>query len=82
MEKIYSESKRNNLSVTVYTIFTEFDQSKSGHVHFEDFLYGIKEKLGIRYGIVKDLDIQVLAKRYKSNQRGIPDEMVQYEKFY
>ena len=69
-----------NLTITVYTIFTDFDLQKSGHVHFTDFKYAIEEKLNCKS--LKPFDLQFLAKRYRSNQRGVPEEMVQYEKFF
>ena len=61
-------------------MFTEFDPDKSGHVAFPDFKYALEEKLQIR--TVKPLDVQVLAKRYRSNQRSVGEDMVQYEKFF
>lgn len=69
-----------NLAMTVYTIFTEFDPQKSGHVHFNDFRHAIEEKLNTKS--LKPLDLQFLSKRYQSNQRGVSEDMVQYEKFY
>ena len=54
-----------NLAVTVYTIFTEYDFQKTGHVSFVDFRHAIDEKLNAKS--LKPLDLQVLAKRYKSN---------------
>jgi hypothetical protein len=45
LEKIFVDSKRMNMTATVYTIFTEFDPSKTGHVHFSDFKFALEEKL-------------------------------------
>ena len=79
MEKIYAESKKQNLSVTVYTIFSQIDYAKTGIVHFSDFKFALEDKLHVKH--LKLLDMQVLSKRYKPTRTGAED-MVEYAKFF
>ena len=65
LEKIFAESKKNNLSITVYTIFTDYDYNKTGHVPFDDFKAAIELKMGITN--IRPIDLMVLARRYRPN---------------
>lgn len=48
-ERLWSESKKNNMSLTsVKTIFTEFDLEKTGGVTLLDFMCAIENNLKIR----------------------------------
>ena len=68
------------MTQTVFHIFNEFDPTHTGYVSFIDFKYAIEQKL--KAFEIKAIDMELLAKRYKSVQSGIPADMVQYEKFF
>lgn len=82
MEKIFSESKKQNYSQTVFTIFSDLDENKTKLVNFADFMFAIKDKLGVK--ALKVVDYKLLAKRYKTNRIGlsIDQDMLEYEKFF
>ena len=53
---------------TVSTAFSEYDYDKSGGVIYSDFKGCIQDRLKIH--TLKDIDIEVLAKRYKVPAKG------------
>ncbi len=65
---------------TVYHMFNEFDQGKSGYIKIQDFIYVIDQKLP-NHGI-KSIDLEILAIKYQPKDRNAPAYMMQYEQFF
>ena len=63
---IYLESKRQDLSQTVFTIFTEIDEidgTKDGYVNTQQFIDAVTSVLGIRSQ--KPIDFEYLSLKYR-----------------
>jgi len=65
--------------LTVKTIFSEYDQMKTGFVTFADFSLALDIKLQIKN--LTTLDMQVLGKRYQSRTPS-GEELIQYDRFF
>lgn len=81
-EKLWAESKKQNLSSTsIRSIISEYDTERLGTIFFDDFKFALENRLKIKN--MRLLDLKVLAKRYKAPpQRGSTEELVLYEKFF
>ena len=82
---IYIESKRADLSQTIFTIFTEIDELdgvKDGYVSTQQFKEAIKIKIGSRSQL--DVDTEFLSLKYRSRAAGTAEEFdrVYYKFFY
>lgn len=66
LSMIYLESKRQDLSQTVFTIFTEIDEidgTKDGYVNTQQFIDAVTSVLGIRSQ--KPIDFEYLSLKYR-----------------
>ena len=85
LNAIYIESKRQEMSQTIFTTFTEIDEldgRKDGHVAAQQFVDCIKSVIGPRAPI--DLDTEFLSLKYRRLHAASPRERerVYYERFY
>jgi Ca2+-binding EF-hand superfamily protein len=66
LNHIYIESKQQDLTQTIYTIFTEIDELdglKEGNVHTTQFVEAIVSLLGIRSQL--EIDFEFLSLKYR-----------------
>ena len=85
LSHIYLESKKRNLSQTIFTIFTEIDEidgSKDGYVSTQQFIDAIISILGIKPENLIDLEyLSMKYRRLDSDSREERDQ-VWYKAFY
>lgn len=82
---IYLESKRQDLSQTVFTIFTDIDEidgTKDGHVSTQQFIDAITSVLGIRSQLPIDFEFLSLKYRHIDADTAEEREQVWYKAFY
>ena len=82
---IYLESKRQDLSQTIFTIFTEIDEidgAREGHVTTQQFIDAIIAILGIESQEL--IDFEYLSLKYRRMEANLPEERdrVWYKAFY
>lgn len=85
LSMIYLESKRQDLSQTVFTIFTEIDEidgTKDGYVNTQQFIDAVTSVLGIRSQ--KPIDFEYLSLKYRHMDADTREERQQvwYKAFY
>jgi len=78
LESIYSQSKKQNIAITLYTIFNDQDPHKTGYVSVPDFAFALEHKLNVVD--LNELDVEFLATRYYGDDQ--TNRLVQYERFF